>query len=73
MLEEILLGSRFAERGFFRKEAVSALLKRHLFGGEDLGGRLWSLLILELWFRRFIDGEKGAFAESAPAAAEVSR
>ena len=51
------LGPRFLERGLFRKEAIGSLIQRHLCGKEDGGQRLWALFMLELWYRRFVDGE----------------
>ena len=57
MMQELLLSERFLDRGLFRREAVAQLIHQHLSGREDVGARLWSLLILELWYRLFIDGE----------------
>ncbi len=42
-------------RGYFRPQAVSALIDEHTEGVFDHGYRLWSLLMLELWHRTFID------------------
>ena len=57
MVQELLLGERFLERGLFRRQALERLIERHLSGKEDLGARLWGLVTLELWHRLFIDGE----------------
>lgn len=43
------------ERRFFRKGAVGAILQDHLSGREDRGEQVWGLLILEAWFRTFIE------------------
>ncbi|MBI4161833.1 MAG: asparagine synthase (glutamine-hydrolyzing) [Acidobacteria bacterium] len=43
-----------AERRFFRPGTLGALLDRHL-AGEDHGDRLWGLLVLEAWFRTFVE------------------
>ena len=51
---EVLLDRRSAQRGYFRPEAISALLAEHEQGRFNHGYRLWSLLILELWFREWI-------------------
>lgn len=53
--EEMLLSDRFNARGYFRPEYVRELLAEHVEGRFDHGYRLWSLLMLERWHRRFID------------------
>jgi asparagine synthase (glutamine-hydrolysing) len=53
-IDEALLGSRARARGLFRHEAVAGLLRRHR-AGERQGYRLWALLMLELWWRQWID------------------
>ena len=57
-VRDVLCSRRFRSRGLFRPEAVSRLLDRHLSGAADHSGRLWSLLVLELWHRRWLDGEE---------------
>jgi asparagine synthase (glutamine-hydrolysing) len=48
------LGSRgLAARGLFRDGKLAALLREHRQGGRNHAGRLWTLLILERWFRRY--------------------
>ncbi|GAG49693.1 unnamed protein product, partial [marine sediment metagenome] len=32
------------------------LVEEHTGGVRDHGYQLWSLLMLELWYRRFVDG-----------------
>jgi asparagine synthase (glutamine-hydrolysing) len=54
MLEDIVLSPRALARGYLRPEATTALVAEHL-AGLDHGHRLWSLLMLELWHREFID------------------
>ncbi|MBS0241154.1 MAG: asparagine synthase (glutamine-hydrolyzing) [Proteobacteria bacterium] len=53
-VEDALLGARACQRGLFQREAVEALLRRHR-AGERQGYRIWALLMLELWFRAWID------------------
>ncbi len=50
---DTLLSSRSLQRGLFRAEA----LQRLIGGGGVFGRQLWGVLCLELWHRRFIDGE----------------
>ncbi|MHC4398180.1 MAG: asparagine synthase (glutamine-hydrolyzing) [Planctomycetota bacterium] len=52
---EVLLDPRTTRRGLFRPETTTRLLDDHLSGRFDHSYRLWSLLFLELWQRRWID------------------
>lgn len=40
-------------RGLFRDGAIAALLAEHRGGRRNHAGRVWALLILERWFRRY--------------------
>ena len=53
---EVLLTPARLERGYFRPQAVAQLFDEHQQGRFNHGYRLWALLILELWFREWIDG-----------------
>ncbi len=53
--QDILLDPRTLERGLFRPEAVRRLVADHLEGRFDHSYRLWSLLVLELWQRCWLD------------------
>jgi asparagine synthase (glutamine-hydrolysing) len=66
VLDEYVLGSRARERGLFNAEFVRALVEQHKRGEANHSERLWSLVNLEMWFRRFIEGETtGTSRESA--------
>jgi asparagine synthase (glutamine-hydrolysing) len=54
-LRENLLSERSARRGLFRPDAVRRLVELHTRGERDYTHQLWTLLMLELWFQRFID------------------
>jgi asparagine synthase (glutamine-hydrolysing) len=56
MVPSLLLGERFDERGIVSRPALRQLWSEHERGQRDHGHRLWSLLMLELWFRDGIDG-----------------
>jgi len=62
-LEELardLLTDRTArERGLFDPASVVRILDEHRAGG-DHADRLWSLIVLELWFRTYVDGAAAA-------------
>jgi len=51
----VLLDTRTLGRGYFKEESIRRLIGEHVEGKFDHGYRLWSLLVLELWHRRFID------------------
>ena len=56
-LAEDIIGSRtFRERGLIDVGAARACLQDHLAGRADRGETLWLILSLELWARRYIDG-----------------
>jgi len=57
VLDEYVLGSRALERGIFNADTVRTLVSQHQRGVANHSERLWSLVNLEMWFRRFIDGE----------------
>jgi asparagine synthase (glutamine-hydrolysing) len=55
MAGDLLLGPTFRSRGIFSAAAVARLWADHQSGRRDHRHRLWSLLMLELWFRQFVD------------------
>lgn len=52
---DVLLDSRTRHRGYFRPEAVQQLLDDHEQNRFDHSYRLWSLMILEMWQRTWLD------------------
>jgi asparagine synthase (glutamine-hydrolysing) len=51
----ILLEPRTLERGYFKPEAVRALIDEHVRGRRNRSGMLWRMLVLELWHRNFME------------------
>ena len=51
----VLLDPVSLNRGLFRPETVRRLLDEHIDGTREHSYRLWALLMLELWFREYID------------------
>ena len=51
---DILLDQTARNRGIFEPKAVETLLQQHQ-RGEPRGDQIWALMILELWYRTFID------------------
>jgi asparagine synthase (glutamine-hydrolysing) len=54
-LRETILSEKALKRGLFRPEVVKQLVELHVRGERDHSHQLWTLLMLELWFQRFID------------------
>ena len=52
---DVLLDSSATSRGCFEPAYVTTLLDRHAAGAEDHGGRIWALLLLELWQRQVLE------------------
>jgi asparagine synthase (glutamine-hydrolysing) len=59
---ELLMDGRLEDRGLFRPAAVARLWQEHQQGRRNHCHRLWSLVMLELWFRQFADGARRAAA-----------
>jgi len=68
MVDGLLGDGRMRDRGVFDDRAVAALWSEHRDGRRDHRHRLWSLVMLELWFRQFVDGARAHRATSAEAA-----
>jgi asparagine synthase (glutamine-hydrolysing) len=54
MARDILLDRTASQRGLFDPPAVAHLLERH-HAGESRGKQIWTLIMLEQWFRTFMD------------------
>jgi asparagine synthase (glutamine-hydrolysing) len=51
-----ILGSPLTrQRGYFDDAFISRILSEHLDGKRDHSGRLWQLLVFELWHRQYMD------------------
>src|SRR5437660_336473 len=54
-MRETLFSGKALSRGLFNMDKVRQIVEQHVNGQKDHSHRLWSLLMLELWFQRFID------------------
>lgn len=52
---ETLLSERAVNRGLFERAAVERLIDEQRGDVKDNSWKIWTLLMLELWFQRFID------------------
>jgi asparagine synthase (glutamine-hydrolysing) len=55
MFCDLVLSSQAMGRGYFHKQAIQTLLEENDQKQTDHGHRLWSLLMLELWHRNYLD------------------
>jgi asparagine synthase (glutamine-hydrolysing) len=55
LITDLLSRRAVEQRGIFRSEAVSVLLQDHFDRKRDNALKIWALLMLELWFRMYID------------------
>ena len=53
--EDVLFSGRLAARGIFREPELRSIWDAHTSGRADHRHRLWAVIMLELWFREFID------------------
>jgi asparagine synthase (glutamine-hydrolysing) len=63
-LHDLVLSRRAGERGLLDRRFVRALVREHEAGRRDQSLRLWGLLVLELWLRRYLDTPAAAEADS---------
>jgi asparagine synthase (glutamine-hydrolysing) len=66
LLEDTLLSPRSLDRGYFHPPAVRALVDEHLSRRADRTSHVWGLLMLELWFREFVDAPLTSHAAGSP-------
>lgn len=55
LLSDTFMSTRFRERGIYDVAAVNSLLDAHRSGSADNHKLLWQVLVLENWYRTFID------------------
>lgn len=54
-VSEVLLSEKSLTRGIVKPEMLKNYVREHISGERDHAFQLWTLLMLELWFQRFID------------------
>src|SRR5207248_6335427 len=59
---ETLSAATVRRHGYFRPEAVTRLIDRHVAGREDLSRQLWGLLAFTLWHERHVEREPAALS-----------
>lgn len=51
----VLLSEKSLDRGIIRRNVIKKYVNEHTQGERDHAFQLWTLLMMELWFQRFID------------------
>jgi asparagine synthase (glutamine-hydrolysing) len=57
LARDLFTAKEFAARGLIRSDRALRLLDMHRSGRYDLGHRIWSLVVLEIWCRIWLDGQ----------------
>jgi len=60
LIMTVLLDPRTLQRGYFESRAVRQLLDEHFHGSRDHSGRIWRLLMFELWHRNYVERIRAA-------------
>src|SRR6266498_90478 len=71
LIQTVLLDPKTLQRGYFNPAAVRQILDEHFRGRRNQSGRIWRLLMLELWHRNFLErfSNNSALVESSDVAA----
>jgi asparagine synthase (glutamine-hydrolysing) len=64
--EALFRSSSFERRGIVRPQAAREMLSLHRLGRCELDHRIWSIVMLEMWCRVWMDGRFGTEALSDP-------
>ncbi|MGI8543920.1 MAG: asparagine synthase-related protein [Aridibacter sp.] len=54
-VKDILLSEKSLNRGIVKKDILQNYVEEHINAERDHTFQIWTLLMLELWFQRFID------------------
>jgi asparagine synthase (glutamine-hydrolysing) len=55
LAEKILLSNSLRQRGLFDQNHLKWMLEEHRKGKQELGHRIWSLVVFEIWARLYLD------------------
>jgi asparagine synthase (glutamine-hydrolysing) len=66
LIVNVLLDRRTLQRGYFEPAGVRQLLDEHFRGRRNHSGRIWRLLMFELWHRNYLERVRATDADSEP-------
>jgi asparagine synthase (glutamine-hydrolysing) len=72
LIVTVLMEPKTMQRGYFNPQGVRQLLDEHFRGRRDHSGRIWRLLMFELWHRNYLERIPKSSYESALPVADVS-
>ncbi|MBA2733125.1 MAG: asparagine synthase (glutamine-hydrolyzing) [Acidobacteria bacterium] len=72
MIRDVLTERRARERGYFNASYIELLFDEHERHRRDHSTQLWTLFMLELWHRRYVDGAAVSSYEPDSIAASVA-
>lgn len=55
LVQTVLMEPRTADRGYFNMASIQKLLDEHMGGRRIHSGRIWRLLMFELWHRNYLE------------------
>lgn len=68
LFRDLVLSGRAEARGHIRRAGAEAIFEEHLSGRADRTPHLWSLLMLELWFREVVEATPAILRPAAASA-----
>lgn len=71
MMQDLLSTETLERRGLFHVSFVERLIREHVSGYTDHSTKLWGLMSVEMWTRKFIDHEGGLTAAACGSSATV--
>ena len=72
LIQTVLLEPRILQRGYLNPAGIRQLLDEHFRGRRNHAGRIWRLLMLELWHRNYLETIHSPAMLSPEPAAHVS-
>jgi asparagine synthase (glutamine-hydrolysing) len=60
MASKILMSKSLEKRDLFEKRQLQWMLEEHRRGKQELGHRIWSLVVFEIWARLYLDEKIGS-------------
>ena len=70
MMQDLLSSETIHRRGLFDSNYIGRMIREHVSGYSDHSTKLWGLMSVEMWTRKFIDGA-GAVSPSSTNSPEI--
>jgi asparagine synthase (glutamine-hydrolysing) len=64
-IQDQLSADTIARRGIFHRNAAATVITQHFEGKVDASNKIFAMLMLELWFKAFVDDRPALLASSA--------